>query len=158
MESRIVNLTPHTVTLVTDEDQFDLPPSGQVARCSPTTKVVDVLQVGGMNVPIRVTWMGEVSGLPEPEDGVLYLVSRVVAETLSQRGDLIITDDTVRDDNGRIVGCRAFGRILGSGRVRVYMDREDAKRLQSLIWGPGDSYQEMRDYLDEMSHVANRIF
>lgn len=64
------------------------------------------------SIPIslyNVTY-GEVTGLPEPEDGVLYIVSMMVLEAC-RREDLIAPVDMVRDNTGRIIGCRGF-RIL----------------------------------------------
>ena len=54
---------------------------------------------------------GAVEGLPDPEEGVVWIVSRVVAEAAKERDDLLVTDDAVRDDQGRIIGCRALARI-----------------------------------------------
>ncbi|MDO4872265.1 MAG: hypothetical protein Q4A27_02460 [bacterium] len=50
--------------------------------------------------------------LPEFETGKWLIVSRVTAEAAKASGrdtsDLLLTTDTVRDEKGRIVGCRAF--------------------------------------------------
>lgn len=56
---------------------------------------------------------GPVEGLPEPDPAcrVRYIVSRVVAEAARGRADLLIPDDTVRDEQGRIIGCRALARL-----------------------------------------------
>lgn len=105
---RIVNLTPHTVTVLREnEEPIEYPPSGTVARCATQRRVI-----GSLNgIPINQTEYGEVSGLPDPAPGVYYIVSALVAQALPQREDLLIPDETVRDEAGRIIGCRAFARV-----------------------------------------------
>ena len=105
---RIVNLTPHAVTVLREnEEPIEYPPSGTVARCATQRRVI-----GSLNgIPINQTEFGEVSGLPAPAPGVYYLVSALVAQALPQREDLLIPDDVVRDEAGRIIGCRAFARV-----------------------------------------------
>ena len=97
---RFVNLTPHEVNV----GELDLPTSGLVAR-------VDVAhrEVGHhAGVPLLVGSYGEVSNLPEPEDGVLYIVSAAVRTALPERNDLASPAHLVRDEEGRIIGCLAF--------------------------------------------------
>lgn len=107
-ECTIVNLTPHTITVLREgAEPIEYPPSGMVARCATQRRMVGTLN----GIPINRTGFGEVSGLPEPAPGVYYLVSALVAQALPQRDDLLIPDDTVRDEEGRIIGCRAFARI-----------------------------------------------
>lgn len=104
---RIINLTPHTVTVLRGDTAIEYPPSGAVARCATQRTVI-----GSLNgIPINQTEFGEVSGLPEPAPGVYYIVSALVAQALPQRDDLLIPDDVVRDEAGRIIGCRAFARV-----------------------------------------------
>lgn len=104
----IINLTPHAVTVLREgAEPIEYPPSGKVARCATQRQVI-----GSLNgIPINRTKFGEVSGVPEPAPGVYYIVSAMVAQALPQRNDLLIPDDTVRDKEGRIIGCRAFARV-----------------------------------------------
>jgi hypothetical protein len=109
------NLTPHAVTLVGPDGQtVEIPPSGTVARCVVTRVTVGTVRVGTIEVPVSVTSMGEVTDLPPARPGVAYVVSRVVAEAATDREDLLVPDDAVRDDAGRIVGCRALARVRPS--------------------------------------------
>ncbi len=61
------------------------------------------------------TSFGETIDLPEYQDGVYLVVSIITANAAKANGrrvdDLLITTDTVRDETGRIVGCKAFARI-----------------------------------------------
>lgn len=117
-EVRLVNLTPHAVTVVSEDRQhlFTLPPSGTVARCQVTREQADTLALFSgtevaARIPIYHTVLGTVEGLPDPIPGVYYVVSRPVAEARRDRRDLLIPDDTVRDDQGRIIGCRGFATL-----------------------------------------------
>ena len=40
-----------------------------------------------------------------------YLVSALTAQAVKNRHDILIVDGAVRDNEGKIVGCTAFGRI-----------------------------------------------
>lgn len=54
---------------------------------------------------------GKVENLPEPQEGVVYVVSALVAQAVPDREDVFIPDDTVRDEQGRIIGVRALARV-----------------------------------------------
>jgi hypothetical protein len=41
----------------------------------------------------------------------LYIVSRVVAEAARDRDDLVVPDNVIRDDQGRVIACRALARV-----------------------------------------------
>jgi hypothetical protein len=107
METKIINLTPHEVVVVGGNGEVlaKFPPSGQIARCAVTRT-----QTGNINgIPVSKSVMGEIQDLPGEEDDTVYIVSRVVAEAAKgMRYDLVIPDDAVRDDQGRIIGCRGF--------------------------------------------------
>lgn len=47
--------------------------------------------------------------LPDPVPGTVHIVARVVAAQAPERDDLVWPDDLIRDDQGRVVGCRALG-------------------------------------------------
>lgn len=64
-----------------------------------------------ISVPIYTTHYSEVVDLPDPHDGIVYIVSSLVATRVHDRDDVFIPDDSVRDDRGRIIGCRSLGRI-----------------------------------------------
>ena len=71
----IVNLTPHAVALNTGET---FAPSGNIARVAATYSDPDergVCKVG----------FGAVTGVPEAQDGTLYVVSALVSQALPDR-------------------------------------------------------------------------
>ena len=59
---------------------------------------------------------GEIQGLPDPVDGVLYIVSTLLREVARRNGRIdVISPDTspegaVRDSDGKIVGTRGWQR------------------------------------------------
>jgi len=62
-------------------------------------------------LPLVLLSTGEVTDLPAPEDGVILIVSRVLAQALPSRTDLRFPHDAVRDEQGRITGVRALARL-----------------------------------------------
>lgn len=107
--NKIVNLTPHDIVFVGDDGNVILTvtPSG-LARVQATV-VATGITIGG--IPITETKFGEVEGLPEPKEGTAYVVSRMVAEAAKGREDLFIPNESVRDESGRIVGCRSLTQV-----------------------------------------------
>lgn len=108
---RVVNLTPHAVTVVADGGSATIPPSGGVARVATTRELVGTIIVDGVEIPVYETSFGAVEGLPAPQQGVLYVVSGLVLAALkSERSDLLAPGELIRDGEGRVVGCRGFTR------------------------------------------------
>jgi len=108
---RLVNLTPHPITLISPTgEQLTVPPSGAVARVAERMESLGEVMVEGVVVPVVKRSFGEVDGLPEPEPGVLYVVSALVAEAAWRvgRSDVVGLADFVRDEQGRVVGARAL--------------------------------------------------
>lgn len=108
----IVNLTPHEVKVLDDDDNVIATfPSVGVARA----RQHDVPAGEIESIPVVKTEFGEVLGLPEPAEDTVFIVSRITVEVARARGlntdDLLITSGAVRDDQGRIVGCRALARL-----------------------------------------------
>lgn len=106
----LVNLTPHAINIITDGGTVTVAPSGQVARVQVSQTVVGNITFNDMQVPIMDTVFGDVEDLPPPQDGVMYLVSRVVLSASPGRNDLVVPHDLVRDDEGRIIGAKALAR------------------------------------------------
>lgn len=106
---KIVNLTPHQINFVDDNGVaiLTVEPSGTLARV--TTATVITGEING--IPTTETRFGEVEGLPEKEEGVIFLVSSLVAQRCQDRDDVFIPNESVRDDKGRIIGCKSLGRV-----------------------------------------------
>lgn len=107
MNKKIINLTPHEVNIIVGDKQINIEPSGTVARC-----YVERDTIGEINgIPLTQNRFGQVTGLPDPKEDTFYIVSALVANACKDRQDLVIPDDTVRDGQGRVIGCRALARV-----------------------------------------------
>jgi hypothetical protein len=108
--ANIVNLTPHNVNLYVSDDVVVTIPPAPNARPVRVSDAQTLLTGGQWDGPVpivRVT-AGEVANLPAPRKGVWLIVSRIVAQALPQRSDLLAPYQEVRDENNQIVGCRAL--------------------------------------------------
>ena len=110
---KIVNLTPHKITFVTNKGNLGVDPSGTIARVSAKVEETGHIYVTkfGLSVPITETTYGDVDGLPDPVDDTMYIVSSLGAQRVPDRNDVFIPNESVRDENGRIIGCRSLGHI-----------------------------------------------
>lgn len=99
---KVVNLTPHTINEVTTGTSY--PPSGQVARVAQVT--VKAGEHDG--VPMYKSTFGKVEGLPEPEEGTIYIVSAMALNGVVGRDDVVSPGNLERDENGQPVGCVGF--------------------------------------------------
>lgn len=109
MSMKIINLTPHSITFLDKDGNvlIHVDPSGSLARVSVSKEHVDTY--GG--IPVKKSVFGEVEGLPDPQENTIYIVSSLVAQRCRGRDDVFIPDDSVRDEGGRIIGCRSLGRV-----------------------------------------------
>jgi hypothetical protein len=107
MTTLIKNLTPHTVTIIKSTgEQIIYMPTGVIPRLS--TKTIQVGAVDG--IPITSTVFGEVQDMPEQQQDVYLIVSRMVLSALPNRSDLLVPNELVRDSKGMIVGCRSLAK------------------------------------------------
>ena len=133
-----VNLTPHALNIHTPEGVVTVPPSGTVARVATVSVEAAPIRLtptachgecGGCgqsldpsgegcicpelgvpwSIPTVVSSYGEVTGLPDPQLGVAYIVSGMVASA-APRPDVFSPGDLVRDESGRPVGCKGLRR------------------------------------------------
>ncbi len=122
---KIRNLTPHALSLVSSVGSVVvIPPSGVVPRRETIRQTVAA--VAGL--PVVAEALGRVVGLPDPEEGVVLVVSRLVAEAVPGRADVYAPGEAVRDDGGRIVGARGLCRVVPA-------DREEF--VAQGTWGEG---------------------
>ena len=101
----IINLTPHKLNVLDLSGDFVvIPPSGTVARVAVSLKETAVLDPG---IQIYSPTYGEVTDLPEPAEGVVYVVSGLVAAA-APRADVFSPGELIRDEEGRPIGCRGL--------------------------------------------------
>jgi len=108
----IVNCTPHPVVWVREDGAKQVfEPSGTVPRLETVTEEAGTID----NIPLVRNTLGKVVDLPEPVNGIVYIVSFLVCQACPDRTDLIAPDTTpasvVRDENGRIIGVKRFQKV-----------------------------------------------
>lgn len=106
----LVNLTPHLVTVYNSEGKAVLTvlPEETPARVEELSICVDTIYTSGLKLPILKKAYGAVQNLPEPREGVRYIVSAIVLDACKHRKDLVTPTNVVRDAGGAILGCKAF--------------------------------------------------
>jgi len=107
----IVSLLTHDTVVRIDGRDIVIPPSGQVARVAATSR--EVAKVG--DIPIVATEFGEITGLPEPQTGVLYLGSTLLAQAAARLGRV----DVVSPDTGP-TAIREGGQIVAVTRLQTF--------------------------------------
>jgi hypothetical protein len=87
---QFVNLTPEAINLVSDEGDIwiaSIPPSGKVARVFTHQETIGKLG----EWPVWELSSPRLVDLPEPKEGLCYLVSKEVAQ-LAKRHDVLALD------------------------------------------------------------------
>ena len=107
---KLKNLTPHNVVIVIDEITNIVIPSDGIARVSETKTITPSIDVDGVIIETFSSAFGEVENLPPKEEGVMIIVSALVASAAKGRDDLLVPGELVRDDGGNIVGCKSLRR------------------------------------------------
>lgn len=106
---RIVNLTGHAIRLGYSAEMLD---SEGMARIRNEMTEVGRVVIDGpppAELPILRLVEGKISGLPDPVEGVLYVVSGLVAGAAA-RDDVVAPARTERDGGGRVTACHAFAQ------------------------------------------------
>jgi hypothetical protein len=109
------NLTAHPVTIIGDVDSIVLPACPSPPRITDQIVHNASVIVDRLEIPLRDIATGAVTGLPESQDGVLLIVPRIVAAAHSDRVDLVVPFEDIRDHTGRVIGCRALARLIPGG-------------------------------------------
>lgn len=107
----IVNLTPHTLNIYDLEgaDCIQNVPSSGMARLSET--VTDTGNtINGIPVVQIIRDASGITGVPEPTDNTIYVVSDMAFGPLREAGrtDIYRSGVAVRDETGCIIGCKGL--------------------------------------------------
>ena len=102
----IINLTPHKINVIKEGYNQIIEPSGKVIRLEETC--IYLGNVNGINVVKKE--YGYADYIPPVVDGTLYIVSGLVASAM-RRSDFLVPN-TIRDENGQIIGCDSFSIIV----------------------------------------------
>ena len=114
--ANFVNLTPHAIVVrMPDGSDLTFPPSGKIARVDELPNV-HTGDIDGIPVISR-TVFGKVIDLPEPVEGVAYIVSGLVAGQV-YRSDVFAPatgpkDNAIRNDKGHIVAVISLKSTVG---------------------------------------------
>lgn len=107
IRAEIINLTAEDVHFVSGEynqNRITFPVSGIIAKVEEIMNEVGKLNGG---IPLYETIYGDVVNLPEPSQGVVFIVSTLVA-LIAERDDLVVCSNHVYNSNGVIIGCKGF--------------------------------------------------
>lgn len=150
---RLINLTPHDITIVQEgKPSITIPASGQVARVAETIKPVGLIDTPEGEVVLRHHYYGEIEGLPEPQPDTMFIVSLLVAQAAPYRTDVVSPSGLVRDTQGCPIGCEGLAtrhpwerqyrvRVTTRPTIEEFgADRKAAIAAAKLIQtGPGQS-------------------
>lgn len=105
------NRTEHEVTIfnvvgVTVPDMVLEQYIGEPIRVSCESKKVDTIE----GIDIYENVYGEVTGLPEYQEGTYYVVSAMVRQALPGRKDLLSPGQLIRNEQGQPIGCLGLVR------------------------------------------------
>ena len=115
-DTTVVNLIPHRLQIYHDDAvtvsiEQRTEPARLVERRTAAAPVI----INQIVVPVfRIAYADTVTNIPDPVDGVVLVVSRVTAQALPTRSDLFFPLDEVRDEQQRIIGCRALGTFASA--------------------------------------------
>ncbi|NFO58505.1 hypothetical protein FDB39_16980 [Clostridium botulinum] len=101
---KVINLTPHAVNIVQEDNMEELMVYESEGNARVETKSVYIGCLNGYT-PIFKTEYGKVTGLPKEQEGTYYIVSMLVKQALPNRKDLLSPSQPCRDNEGRIIGC-----------------------------------------------------
>lgn len=117
---KILNLTPHPLTISDGDRTLTIPPSGTVARATSVEEHVGVIRCvpdpgkPDWNINVTRSVFGEPVDLPAPVEGTVLVVSRITAEAARAVGrveDIYLPGPAVRDFQGRVIGCEGLSQL-----------------------------------------------
>jgi len=92
---KVINLTPNTIKVINNKKELlaQFEPSGTlaIARVNPPREVG---KIGNIPIGTAVTFDG-VENLPEPQEGVMYIVSPLEGRAVKDRTDVLIPEITI---------------------------------------------------------------
>ena len=98
-----INLTPHEIYETVTGLRIPTTNVARVRQCSKDVAVVDGVQI------FRSDYEGSIQGLPEPQDGVIYIVSALALNAVpADRTDVVAPGNAVRNELGIVIGCAGF--------------------------------------------------
>lgn len=102
----LVNLCPHDITIVDGDGNviIVLPhEEGKLARVATTE--IPAENTLGYSFPVVHREWGQVTGLPDPQPGVAFVVSAAVVSACPGRKDIYSPGRLIRDEHGQPTQC-----------------------------------------------------
>jgi hypothetical protein len=101
MKPKLINLTPHVITIQTGGRTIEIEPNYPMARVDVSTQEIGHID----GIPLLIPTYGDTFGLPAPEPGVFLIVSNIVLAAHKTRYDLLTPSRPIRDGKGQVVAC-----------------------------------------------------
>ena len=121
--TQIHNMTPHDITIIVDGVSVVFHSEGIIRAAQHDEQVDEVvtdLKIGeagnaGFTIPVFSSTFGAPEGVPEEIDpNGIYVVSMLAYQSLRTHGydmdKYYIVSGTIRDESGRIVGCKGLAK------------------------------------------------
>jgi hypothetical protein len=139
---KFINLTPHAVTLANGTLRITIEknPSDPIVRVEHNIiqGAMDYELAPGVKVriPLEAHQNYKVIGLPDPQPGVIYIVSSMVASRV-RRADVVspLTDATCeRAEDGRVLSVKGFQTYASAyGNIEVLQTSEAVEEVAAAI-------------------------
>ncbi len=112
MSIKIINLTPHPVNILDDQNNviLSIPSAGEL-RLPEQAVPAGEIEVNGLHIPVVLKTISPSASLPPVVEGTFYIVSLPAAQA-ARRPDFLVPDQLVRDEKGVVVGCRRLARVV----------------------------------------------
>ena len=112
---KFINLTAANLTLLASDKKTvvaNFPPSGVIAVVEETKQQQQPIIIEGVEIPVVSKKMGNTQNLPPKQEGILLIVSAVVASNNPSRSDLVWGEQQVRDqlNTSIVVGCLGLAK------------------------------------------------
>ena len=103
---KIINLTPHNINFILKDKTIILSPETTPLRLVEETKVIGKIN----DIPITKTTYNLVS-TPKKQKDTIYIVSKIILEAYPEREDFYMINESIKDETGRIIGCKSLTRL-----------------------------------------------
>lgn len=99
---KIINMTPHPLNVWNENTQkfTSFRTEGSI-RLNHINEYIGEFE----GIPLYKTTVVSKEPLPEPEDGVIYIVSSVVRSAFQERNDFWQPGRLLRDEDRKVIGC-----------------------------------------------------
>jgi len=102
--TNVINLTPHDVVIQRVDGSFETIKSSGEARITTFFQVTKLIR----GIRVGQTVAGGITGLPEPAEDTLYIVSLIFLKYVRDRFDLVAPNEQVRDEHGKVLYAKSL--------------------------------------------------